>query len=124
MTPKKTIVIVGGGFAGLELIKQLKHSKNHQIILVDLNNYNFFPPLLYQVASGFMEPSAISYPFRKILRRNKNVRFRLGTLQEVIPAEHKIILSNGELHYDYLVMATGAETNFFGNKNIEEKLCP
>lgn len=120
----KTIVIVGGGFAGLELIKQLKHSKTHNVVLVDLNNYNFFPPLLYQVASGFMEPSAISYPFRKILRGNENVKFRLGELQKVLPSENKIILSNGELHYDYLVMATGAETNFFGNKNIEEKSLP
>ncbi|MGJ5641610.1 NAD(P)/FAD-dependent oxidoreductase [Formosa sp. S-31] len=124
MERKQTVVIVGGGFAGLELIKQLKHAKQYQVILVDLNNYNFFPPLLYQVASGFMEPSAISYPFRKILRGNKNVKFRLGELQQVIPSENKIILSNGELNYDYLVMATGAETNFFGNKNIENHSLP
>ncbi|WP_066225096.1 NAD(P)/FAD-dependent oxidoreductase [Formosa haliotis] len=124
MENKKTIIVVGGGFAGLELLNQLKHAHQYQIILVDLNNYNFFPPLLYQVAAGFMEPSAISYPFRKILRKYDNVKFWMGELQEIIPSENKIILKNGELHYDILVMASGAETNFFGNKNIEEKSLP
>ncbi len=89
-----------------------------------MNNYNFFPPLLYQLATGFMEPSSISYPFRRLLRHRKNTNFRMGALQSVVPAEHKIILSNGELHYDILVIATGAETNFFGNKNVEEKAMP
>lgn len=71
-----------------------------------------------------MEPSSISYPFRRLLRHRKNTNFRMGALQSVVPAEHKIILSNGELHYDILVIATGAETNFFGNKNVEEKAMP
>ena len=118
------IIVVGGGFAGLELVKRLGNSKDLDIILVDSNNYNFFPPLIYQVSTGFMEPSAISYPFRKILRRLKNVRFRLGTLEQVVPEKNKIILSNGELHYDILVMATGTQSNFFGNKNIEQKSLP
>ena len=124
MKDKKTIVVVGGGFAGLELINNLDKSDKHNIILVDSNNYNFFPPLIYQVSAGFMEPSAISYPFRKILRSKKNARFRLGSLERVIPEENKIVLSNGELHYDILVMATGVESNYFGNKNIEEKSLP
>jgi len=124
MKNKSTIVIVGGGFAGLELINKLDKSNQYNLILVDTNNYNFFPPLIYQVSAGFMEPSAISYPFRKILRKKKNVRFWLGTLEKVIPSENKIILSNGELKYDILVMATGVETNYFGNKNIEEKSLP
>nr|WP_097046036.1 NAD(P)/FAD-dependent oxidoreductase [Allomuricauda parva] len=123
MTMKK-MVVVGGGFAGLELIKGLGNSIDYQITLVDSNNYNFFPPLIYQVSTGFMEPSAISYPFRKILRKLKNVRFRLGSLERVVPEENKIILSNGELEYDILVMATGTETNFFGNANIAEKSLP
>jgi NADH dehydrogenase len=121
--PKK-ILVIGGGFAGLELIKRLGNSEKYEIILVDSNNYNFFAPLIYQVSSGFMEPSAISYPFRKILRDFKNVRFRLGSLEKVMPDARKIILNNGELSYDILIMATGTETNYFGNKNIEEKCLP
>lgn len=124
MKNAKKLVVVGGGFAGLELVKRLGNNPDYLIILVDCNNYNFFPPLIYQVSTGFMEPSAISYPFRKILRRLKNVRFRLGTLIKVVPEKNKLILSNGELAYDILVMATGTETNFFGNKNIEEKSLP
>lgn len=121
---KKKIVIVGGGFAGVEFVKTLGNSEKYDIVLVDVNNYNFFPPLIYQVSTGFMEPSAISYPFRKILRSKKSVRFRLGELQKVNPEENKIILNNGELSYDILVMATGTESNFFGNKNIEENSLP
>ena len=121
---KKRIVIVGGGFAGIELINKLKKSDVYEVVLVDLNNYNFFPPLLYQVASGFMEPSAISYPFRKILRGKENVRFRLGALQKVVSEENKIVLSNGELFYDILIMATGTETNFFGNENVKKHSLP
>lgn len=124
MKNTKNIVVVGGGFAGLELVKNLSKSTSYQIVLVDSNNYNFFPPLIYQVSTGFMEPSAISYPFRKILRKYKNVRFRLGTLQKVLPEENKIQLNNGELSYDILVMATGTETNFFGNKNIQKYSLP
>ena len=124
MNVREKIIVIGGGFAGLELIKRLGNSKKYDIILVDSNNYNFFAPLIYQVSSGFMEPSAISYPFRKILRNLKNVRFRLGSLEQIVPEENKIILSNGQLKYDILVMATGTETNYFGNKNIEEKCLP
>lgn len=124
MENKKHVVIVGGGFAGLELMKGLDRSDKYKITLVDINNYNFFPPLLYQLAAGFMEPSSISYPFRRLLRQHKNARFRMGVLKEVVPAENKVILSNGELGYDILVMATGAESNFFGNKNVEEKAMP
>jgi len=121
---KKTIVVVGGGFAGLEFIKRIGNSNSYNITLVDVNNYNFFPPLIYQVSTGFMEPSAISYPFRKILRDKRSVRFRLGALQRVVPSENKVILSNGELSYDILIMATGTESNFFGNKNIEDYSLP
>ncbi len=124
MKSTKKIVIVGGGFAGLELVKRLGNSNNYKVVLVDSNNYNFFPPLIYQVSTGFMEPSAISYPFRKILRKFDNAGFRLGSLEKVVPEENKIILSNGELEYDILVMATGTETNFFGNENIERDSLP
>lgn len=124
MEAKKHIVVVGGGFAGLEVIKQLNKSDKIKTTLVDMNNYNFFPPLLYQVAAGFMEPSAISYPFRKILRPLKNVRFRMANLEKILPEENKIILSNGELSYDILIMATGAEANFFGNENVANYSMP
>jgi NADH dehydrogenase len=124
MGKRQRIVIIGGGFAGLEFVQTISRSRNFDVCLVDANNYNFFPPLIYQVSTGLMEPSAISYPFRKILRGMKNVRFRLGLLHKVVPKENKIILSNGEVLYDILIMATGTETNYFGNKNIEQNSLP
>ncbi|REA57160.1 NAD(P)/FAD-dependent oxidoreductase [Dyadobacter luteus] len=113
------IVIIGGGFAGINVARALGNDKRFEIILVDKNNYNFFPPLIYQVATGFLEPSSISYPFRKLFRGLKSVKFRLGYLQRVIPEENKVILSSGELTYDYLIFATGAKTNYFGNENLK-----
>jgi len=113
------IVIVGGGFAGINLARKLGKDERFEIVLVDKNNYNFFPPLIYQVATGFLEPSSISYPFRKLFRDLKSVKFRLGYLQRVVPEENKVILSNGELTYDYLIFATGAKTNYFGSENLK-----
>ncbi|MDC1162085.1 NAD(P)/FAD-dependent oxidoreductase [Tenacibaculum sp.] len=124
MKNTKKIVVIGGGFAGLELVKRLGNSIEYQVILVDSNNYNFFPPLIYQVSTGFMEPSAISYPFRKILRKFKNTHFRLGLLEKVVPEENRVVLNNGVLKYDILIMATGTKINFFGNKNIAQKSLP
>ena len=118
------IVIIGGGFAGINLAKELTNQKGIEVTLVDKNNYNFFPPLIYQVATAFLEPSSISYPFRKFFAGKKNLQFRLGELQKVIPAENKIILSNGELHYDRLVFATGAETSYFGMENVKKNAIP
>jgi len=118
------IVIIGGGFAGIALAKSLKKNKDFQITLVDRNNYNFFPPLIYQVATAFLEPSSISYPFRKLFRGYSNVHFRLGELKKVFPAEKKIELSNGEVFYDVLVFATGAETNYFGMENVKRNAIP
>ena len=120
----KHIVIVGGGFAGINLAKELSKDAVFQITLVDKNNYNFFPPLIYQVATGFLEPSSISYPFRKLFASRKNVRFRLGKLLKVVPETKTLILSNGELSYDELIFATGAETNYFGNENIKKHAIP
>ncbi|TDE15455.1 NAD(P)/FAD-dependent oxidoreductase [Dyadobacter psychrotolerans] len=114
------IVIIGGGFAGVNLALALGDNKDFEITLVDKNNYNFFPPLIYQVATGFLEPSSISYPFRKLFSSKENVHFRLGYLQKVIPEANKIILHNGEVEYDYLVFATGAKTNFFGMENVKQ----
>lgn len=118
------IIIIGGGFGGVNLAKGLANDKNYEIILVDKINYNFFPPLIYQVGTAFLEPSSISYPFRKLFFGKKNIHFRLGELLKVVPAENKIILSNGELQYDYLVFATGAETNYFGMENVKQKAIP
>lgn len=118
------IVIIGGGFAGINLAKELVNQPQIQVTLVDKNNYNFFPPLIYQVATAFLEPSSISYPFRKFFAGKKNLQFRLGELQQVVPAENKVILNNGELPYDYLVFATGAETSYFGMENVMKNAIP
>ncbi len=121
---KKRIIVIGGGFAGINILTQLANDKNFDITLVDKNNYNFFAPLIYQVSSSILDPSAISYPFRKFIRHKKNVRFRLAELQEVKPAENKVVLSNGELEYDILIFATGTQTNYFGMSNIEKYAIP
>ena len=120
----KHIVIVGGGFAGINLAKELAKDAAFQITLIDKNNYNFFPPLIYQVATGFLEPSSISYPFRKLFANRKNVHFRLAKLIKVLPEVKTLVLSNGELSYDELIFATGAETNYFGNENIRKNAIP
>ena len=122
-TPKK-LVIIGGGFGGVNLSLHLKNDSDFHITLVDKNNYNFFPPLLYQVATGFLENSNISYPFRKLFRKYSNIQFRLGELIKVDPVSHTIQLNNGELSYDYLVFATGAESNYFGMENIRKNAIP
>lgn len=118
------IVIIGGGFAGINLAKALTNEKGITVTLVDKNNYNFFPPLIYQVATAFLEPSSISYPFRKFFAGKKNLQFRLGELLKVIPNENKVILNNGELVYDQLVFATGAETSYFGMENVRKNAIP
>ena len=118
------IVIIGGGFAGINLAKELLNQKGIHVTLVDKNNYNFFPPLIYQVATAFLEPSSISYPSRKFFAGKKNLQFRLGELLKVVPSENKIILNNGELSYDHLVFATGAETSYFGMENVKKNAIP
>ena len=118
------IVIVGGGFAGINLAKELTNVPEIEVILVDKNNYNFFPPLIYQVATAFLEPSSISYPFRKFFAGKKNLRFRLAEVLRVNPEQNTVILDDGELTYDYLVFATGAETSFFGMENVQKNAIP
>ncbi|WP_394660134.1 FAD-dependent oxidoreductase, partial [uncultured Chryseobacterium sp.] len=98
---KKHIVIVGGGFAGINLIKSLVNDKRFRITLVDKNNYHFFPPLIYQVATSFIEASNISYPFRKMISKYKNVNFHMGSLVNVDHEHHSIETDNGILQYDY-----------------------
>src|SRR5450755_1151224 len=120
----KRVVIIGGGFGGVNLALHLKNDPGFKITLVDKNNYNFFPPLIYQVATGFLENSNISYPFRKLFRSYSNIHFRLGTLIKVDPVSHTILLNNGEIGYDYVVFATGAESNYFGMENIRKNAIP
>lgn len=119
----KNIIIVGGGFAGLNLAKSLSKSGNHQITVVDQNNYHFFPPLLYQVATAFIEAYNISYPFRKMFSE-RGVRFFMGDLIEVLPEQKILRTSNGDLAYDVLVLAMGTETNYFGNEQIKNNALP
>jgi len=116
---RKKILVVGGGFAGLNLIEQLYNSKYYQVTLIDKNNYNYFTPLLYQVATSFLEPSSISYPFRKLLRK-KGVSFRMSEVVAVDTENQKVLLNDGELAYDELVFAAGTKTNFFGNESIRK----
>ena len=120
----KKIVVVGGGFAGMNFIKRLRHDERFQITLVDINNYHFFPPLLYQVATAFIEPSNISYPFRRMFQEKKNLRFHLGTLRKINPESNTIETDNGILDYDYLVLAVGTETNYFGMENVKQQALP
>jgi NADH:ubiquinone reductase (H+-translocating) len=112
------IAIIGGGFAGIALAKKLKN-KPVQVVLLDKHNYHTFQPLLYQVATGGLEAGSIAYPIRKVIQEYKNFYFRLTTVEEIDTKNQKIIAEIGELHYDYLVIATGSKTNFFGNKEIE-----
>jgi NADH:ubiquinone reductase (H+-translocating) len=120
----KRLVIIGGGFGGINLALKLKNDPDFHITLVDKNNYNFFPPLIYQVATGFLENSNISYPFRKLFRDYSNIHFRLGELEKVNPASHTIQLNNGEIEYDILVFSTGAKSNYFGMENISRNAIP
>jgi NADH dehydrogenase len=120
----KKVVIVGGGFAGVNLAKKLANDSRFQVTLVDKNNYHFFPPLLYQVSTAFIENSNISYPFRRMFQNKKNLRFFLGALVRVNPDENTIETDAGTLSYDYLVLGMGTETNYFGMENVKKHSLP
>ena len=117
------VVIIGGGFAGINLAKTLAN-KNCQVVLIDKHNYHTFQPLLYQVSSSGLEPDSIAYPLRKILKKHKTSFFRLAEVQQIKPESNEVITSIGNLMYDYLVIATGTKTNYFGNKEIESNSMP
>jgi len=122
-THRRKIVILGGGFAGLQLARRLD-DKLFDITLIDQNNFHQFQPLFYQVATARLEPSAISFPLRKIFQNNPNVHVRLATVERV-NSNHKIVVTTeGNFNYDFLVIATGCRTNFFGNKKIERYSFP
>src|SRR5690606_11668736 len=118
METREKIVISGGGFAGLQLAKSL-NNKRKKVMVIDKVNHHMFQPLFYQVACGRIEPSNISFPFRKIFQRSRNVQFRLSDVQQIIPSENKIITEEAEFTYDKLVIASGCKTNFFGNDKME-----
>ena len=112
------IVIIGGGFAGISLAKKLRNKKV-QVVLLDKLNYHNFQPLMYQVATGGLEPDSIAYPIRKVVQEFRDFYFRLAEVREIDANNNKVIADIGELKYDYLVIATGSKTNYFGNKEIE-----
>ena len=112
------VVIIGGGFAGIALAKQLRNKKV-QVVLLDKHNYHTFQPLLYQVATGGLEAGSIAYPIRKVIQEFDDFYFRLTSVKEIDTVNQKVIAEIGELKYDYLVIATGSKTNYFGNKEIE-----
>lgn len=113
------LIIIGGGFAGVELIKQL-NNKPIKVTVLDKNNYFNFQPLMYQVASGGLGPDAIAYPLRKIISKMPNIAFRMAEVLEVKTASNEVITNIGNFSYDYLCLATGAQTNFFGNAELEK----
>lgn len=113
------IVIIGGGFAGLQFVRALKN-QDVQVVILDKNNYHTFQPLLYQVATAGLEPDSIAYPLRKIFKGHRNVHFRLGEATGVLPEQNILQTTIGEIRYDYLVIATGTKTNFFGMSSVAE----
>ncbi|MBQ0732690.1 NAD(P)/FAD-dependent oxidoreductase [Aquimarina celericrescens] len=112
------LVIIGGGFAGVALARKMI-KEDVQLVLLDRHNYHTFQPLLYQVSTSSLEPDSIAYPLRKIIKRGKNSFFRMAEVASIDTENQKILTNIGSVSYDYLVIATGAKTNFFGNTTIE-----
>lgn len=123
MSASKRIIIVGAGFAGLRLAQDLEKS-DYEILLIDKNNYHQFQPLLYQVATARLEPASIAFPLRKVFQHSKNVRIRIGKVKNVDTNSKILHTTAGDFNYDYLVMAQGCTTNYFGNENLERLAFP
>ncbi len=119
-TEKPRVVIIGGGFGGVSIAKGLVNRKDFQIVLLDRQNYHTFQPLLYQVSTSSLEPESIAYPLRKIVKKGKNTFFRMAEVASIDTDKKAIFTNIGNINYDYLVIATGARTNFFGNKVIQQ----
>src|ERR1700712_4972755 len=118
------LIIIGGGFGGLRLARKLSNRAGFDITLLDRFNYHQFQPLFYQVATAGLDASNISFPLRKVFQKSKNIRFRMAEVKQVVSAEKKVITDIGEFDYDVLVIATGADTNFFGNQNLIDHAFP
>ena len=123
MAKKHKIVIIGAGFGGITLATSLKN-KTVDILLIDQNNYHNFQPLMYQIATGGLEPYSIAYPVRRIFRNRKNVRFRMTKVKSVDVNAKQIITSVGNFSYDYLIIATGCKNNFYDFESIQKTLFP
>jgi NADH dehydrogenase len=119
----KRVVIIGGGFGGLSLANELAR-KEIDVILIDKNNFHTFQPLLYQVATGGLEPDSIVYPIRRAMRKKKNIRFRMAEVLSIDPANSSISTTIGQVHYDFLVIATGSTNNFFNFEPIKNQFFP
>lgn len=122
-TDKKRIVIIGAGFGGLSLARKVNKNE-YQVILIDKNNYHQFQPLFYQVATAGLEPSAVSFPLRKVFEAEKNIQIRIADVTSLDEKNQVVQTSIGAVHYDYLVLSMGTTNNFFGNKNIEALSIP
>ena len=123
-TNQKRIIIIGAGFGGLQLAQSLAGNEDFQVVLIDKNNYHQFQPLFYQVATAGIEPSAISFPLRLAFHNYPNIHVRVASVSKIISEQNFIETDLGTISYDYLVIAIGADTNFFGNQNIAEKALP
>jgi len=123
MEHRKKIVIIGGGFGGIELAKKLKN-KNVDVVILDKHNYHTFQPLLYQVATGGLEADSIAFPIRKIFKGQKNLKFRVTEVKKVIPEVNRLETTIGDIDYDYLVIATGSTSNYFGQTEISQNAMP
>jgi NADH:ubiquinone reductase (H+-translocating) len=119
----KKVVVIGGGFGGIELAKHLV-GEDIEVLMLDKHNYHTFQPLLYQVATGGLEADSIAFPLRKIFDGQKNFRFRIAEVTRINPDKNTVDTTIGEIAYDYLVIATGSTTNFFGNKQTEHYAMP
>lgn len=120
---QKRVVIVGAGFAGLKLARKLAGTA-YQVVLLDKNNYHMFQPLLYQVATAALPPNAVSFPLRRIFHSSSNVLFRMAIVQSIDKKQKRIFTNLGVLDYDILVLSQGANTNYFGNENIQRYSAP
>lgn len=116
---RKKVIVVGGGFAGIQFIEHLDRNL-FDVLLIDKVNHHQFQPLFYQVATSQLEPSSISFPFRKIFQKHKNMQIRMAEVLKVLPESNEVVTSIGSFSYDYLVLATGCRTNYFGNNNLEK----